>query len=70
MSRWAELLGISDKAVLNTHEAAAVLRISERSLRQGIYDGTIPFVRLGRRILIPVPVLLRALLDGDLQRAA
>ena len=42
-----------------------MLRISERSVRQGIYDGTIPCVRLGRRVLIPVPTLLAYLLADD-----
>lgn len=61
---WADRLGISGKAVLNTRETAAILRISERSLRDLIKDGTVPSIRLGRRVLVPVPMLLRSLLTG------
>ena len=61
---WAERLGLSDKAVLNTRETAALLRVSERTLRDLIKAGTVPSVRLGRRVLIPVPMLLRSLLAG------
>ena len=61
---WADRLGISGKAVLNTRETAAILRISERSLRDLIKDGTVPSIRLGRRVLVPVPMLLRSLLTA------
>jgi len=47
--------------LLTTDEAASLLRICERSVRQGIKDGRIPHVRLGRRLLIPVPKLLAML---------
>lgn len=59
---WSDQLGISHKAVLTTAEAAEVLRISERSLRDGLSEGSIPCVRIGHRVLIPVPMLLRSLL--------
>ncbi len=64
LDQWADMLGIGSKAVLTTHEAAAVLRVSEKSVREGIKDGTIPCVRLGRRLLVPVPMLLSSLLRG------
>jgi excisionase family DNA binding protein len=51
--------------LLTTEEAASLLRICERSVRQGIKDGQIPHVRLGRRLFIPVPKLLAMLLEGD-----
>lgn len=60
---WAQRLGLTGKAVLTMAEAAAILRISERSVREGIKAGRIPSVRLGRRVLIPVPTLLALLLD-------
>lgn len=60
---WAETIGLAGKAVLSTDEAAEVLQISERSVRQGIKDGTIPVMRLGRRVLIPVPRLLEMLIN-------
>jgi len=62
LEEWASQLGLADKAVLTTKEAADVLRVSERSLRDGIRDGTVPSLRLGRRLLVPVPMLLRSLL--------
>ena len=62
LDRWADMLGIGSKAVLTTVEAASILRISEKSVREGIKQGSIPCLRLGRRILIPVPMLLSSLL--------
>jgi len=64
LDRWADMLGIGSKAVLTTVEAASILRISEKSVRGGIQHGSIPYLRLGRRILIPVPMLLSSLLVG------
>ena len=59
---WADRLGLAGKAVLTTSEAAVILRVSERSVRQAIKDGRIPCARVGRRVLIPVPMLLAMLL--------
>lgn len=64
LEQWADQLGISGKAVLTASEAAAVLRVSERSLRDMIKAGTVPSLRLGRRLVVPVPMLLRSLLEG------
>src|SRR6266511_4389794 len=58
LETWARQLGLQRRALLTTDEAASLLRICERSVRQGIKDGRIPHVRLGRRLLIPVPKLL------------
>ena len=60
---WARQLGLHGTALLTTDEAASLLRICERSVRQGIKEGRIPHVRMGRRLLIPVPRLLAMLLD-------
>ena len=62
LDQWAEMLGIGNKAVLTTRETATVLRVSEKSVREGIKEGSIPCIRLGRRLLIPVPMLLSSLL--------
>jgi excisionase family DNA binding protein len=62
---WARLLGLEGTALLTTEEAASLLRICERSVRQGIKDGQIPHLRLGRRLFIPAPKLLAMLLEGD-----
>ena len=64
--RWASMLGIGEKAVLTTTETASVLRVSEKSVREGIKIGAIPCIRLGRRILVPVPTLLPSLIEGSL----
>ncbi len=66
VAAWTDQLGLSGKAVVTTHEASIVLRISERSVRQAIKDGGLPSVRVGRRVLIPVPMLVRMLLGHDL----
>lgn len=52
ISSWAELRA-TDREVLNRTEAARLLDIDERTLTKAIEDGTIPSVRLGRRVLIP-----------------
>jgi len=64
LDQWADMLGIGGKAVLTTRETALVLRVSERSVREGIKEGAIPCIRLGRRLLVPVPMLLSSLLRG------
>ena len=63
LQQWAEQLGLGTKAVLTTKEAAEVLRVSERSMREMIKAGTVPSLRLGRRLVVPVPMLLRSLLE-------
>ena len=65
VAAWTDQLGLADRAVLTTHEASTVLRISERSVRQAIKDGTLPSVRVGRRVLIPVPMLVNMLLGHE-----
>ncbi len=64
LDQWADMLGIGNKAVLTTRETASVLRVSEKSVREGIKEGSIPCIRLGRRLLVPVPMLLSSLLRG------
>ena len=63
IEHWAVALGIGTKAVLTARETADVLRISERSVRDRIKDGAIPSIRIGGRVLVPVPMLLRSLLQ-------
>ena len=63
LQQWADQLGLGTKAVLTTKEAADVLRVSERSMRDMLKAGTVPSVRLGRRLVVPVPMLLRSLLE-------
>jgi excisionase family DNA binding protein len=52
ITTWAALR-TADREVLNRAEVAALLAIDPRTVDQAITDGTIPAVRVGRRILIP-----------------
>ncbi len=52
ITSWAELR-TTDREVLNRAEVAALLAVDARTVDQAISDGTIPAVRLGRRVLIP-----------------
>lgn len=61
IQEWTEHFGLGDKAVLTLNEAALILRVCERSVREGVKNGSIPHLRLGRRILVPVPRLLEML---------
>lgn len=65
VEQWMERLGLQGKAVLTTVETAALLRICERSVREGIKKGWIPHVRLGRRVVVPVPRLVAMLAPSD-----
>ncbi len=51
-------------AVLTVDEAATYLRISRGLAFAAVRDGTLPSIRIGRRILVPLRQL-EALLDGD-----
>ncbi|HXH78141.1 helix-turn-helix domain-containing protein [Nocardioides sp.] len=52
ITTWAELR-TPDLEVLNRVEVARLLAIDPRTVDHGIDDGTIPAVRIGRRVLIP-----------------
>ena len=52
ITTWAALR-TADREVLNRAEVAALLAIDPRTVDQAISDGTIPAVRVGRRVLIP-----------------
>lgn len=52
ITTWAALR-TADREVLNRAEVAALLAIDPRTVDQAIADGTIPAVRVGRRVLIP-----------------
>lgn len=43
----------SNAAAITRAEAAAALGVDPRTVSVGINDGTIPSIRLGRRVLIP-----------------
>jgi excisionase family DNA binding protein len=47
--------------VLTVDETARLLRISRGLAYAGVRDGSIPTIRVGRRILVPRDALLRSL---------
>ena len=63
VEQWAEQLGLRERAVLTTSETAELLRLSERKTGELIKDGTIPSIRYGHRVRVPVPALLRQMLE-------
>lgn len=54
-------LETSTKATVTTVEAAELLGVDRRTVSRGIADGTIPSIRVGRRLLIPRVRLLHML---------
>ena len=59
----AELQG---RVTITVPEAARVLRISRDGAYRAVAAGELPSLRLGRRIVVPVPALIRLLgADSD-----
>lgn len=44
---------VATAAVLTRNEVAGILRVNPRTVTEGIRQGTIPAIRVGRRIVIP-----------------
>lgn len=59
----------SRSAVITRAEAAAALGVDPRTITTSIENGSIPSVRLGRRVVIPRERFLR-LIDGDTAAAS
>jgi excisionase family DNA binding protein len=59
----------SDRPTLSVAETAALLGISRWLVQQAVRDGSLPSLRLGRRILIPRARLL-GWLEGEAQPTA
>lgn len=53
-----------ETAVLSVSECAKVLKISRGSAYQGVIAGSIPHIKIGRRILIPKRALEK-MLEGQ-----
>lgn len=53
-----------ESAVLSVSECAKVLKISRGSAYQGVIQGSIPHIKIGRRILIP-KLALQKMLEGN-----
>jgi excisionase family DNA binding protein len=58
ITSWAELR-TSDREVLNRSEVALLLTLDPRTIDHALADGTIPSLRIGRRVLIPRRPFLR-----------
>ena len=54
---------MTEPILLNTQQAAKLLGMSERQVRELIYGGVIPVVRLDRRIRIPRAALERRIAE-------
>lgn len=57
-------LRASTAATITKQAAAEVLGVDPRTLGRGIEDGTIPSVRIGRRVVIPRLPFLQMLTHG------
>jgi excisionase family DNA binding protein len=54
----------SGRAVITVGEAAEALNLKRTATYEAVRRGQLPSLRLGRRLFVPVPALLR-LLNGD-----
>jgi excisionase family DNA binding protein len=50
---------VSERLLLSPKEAARMLAVGRNQLYEWVHDGTLPSLRVGRRILIPVVALER-----------
>jgi excisionase family DNA binding protein len=55
---------LRDRATISVSDAAVLLGISRNGAYEAARAGQLPTLRLGRRLLVPVPALLR-MLDSD-----
>jgi excisionase family DNA binding protein len=56
---------LAGRATATVDEIAELLAISRASAFEGVHAGTIPSLRIGRRILIPLPAIAAALLGAQ-----
>lgn len=60
-------MALGNDLILSRKEAAQMLRVSAPTLDKAIRAGTVPSIRIGRRILIPLPALRRMLAGEPIQ---
>lgn len=56
---------LKDRLVLDVVEAASLLGIGKNQAYEAVRRGELPSLRVGRRILVPVPALLELLGIND-----
>lgn len=59
-----------EKKTLSVIEAATILGISRNKCYQGVANGEIPSIRIGRRIVVPAAALDRLLQEGQVHSAS
>ena len=52
-----------ERGAVTVEQAAALLNIGRTSAYEAARSGALPTIRIGRRIVVPVPALLRMLTD-------
>jgi hypothetical protein len=52
----------ADRATVNCDELAEILEIARSSAYEAVHAGTVPSLRVGRRVVVPVPALAAVLL--------
>jgi excisionase family DNA binding protein len=57
----------ADRLTLSVPEAAQLLGVSRMTAYSAVREGTIPSLRIGRRVLVPRAALDRLLAQGDPQ---
>jgi excisionase family DNA binding protein len=60
-----DLTHLRDRATISVTDAAALLGISRNTAYEAARAGQLPILRLGHRLLVPVPALLRMLDSKD-----
>jgi len=56
------------QVVLTVPEAASLLRLSRATAYQGVREGSIPAIRIGRRLLVPRARLMAMLSAGEVPK--
>lgn len=59
---------VIEKVVLTVDESAVYLGISRPHAFKSVHDGSIPSIRIGRRILVPLAALNKLLEDAGNQQ--
>jgi excisionase family DNA binding protein len=62
-------LASGNRTVITIEEAAGALRLKRTATYEAVRRGQLPSLRLGRRLFVPVPALLR-LLNGESAEAS